>query len=154
MPQATEELRAKFPGYDAEALEVLKENFVVDKKWIIHPRAAGYTMTQREDDAIEYLFEEWDFGYDPAPVYQCIGQSRETGRCRNTSPTPSNHARPDWGFLCQQCANAKPTTKGRDSHGFSILERDDDKPNTLRETLDSQDVNAIEAAGGDVDIFA
>lgn len=65
MPQATPELAAKFPGGDTEALQVIKANFVVPRGFVIHPKVKGYKPTEREDDAIDYLFHEWDYGYDP-----------------------------------------------------------------------------------------
>jgi len=70
MPQATQELRDKFPGHDAEAFEVLKANFN-DHAGIIYPKVKGYQPTERESDAIDYLFHEWDYGYmleDPRKV--------------------------------------------------------------------------------------
>lgn len=48
-------------------------------------------------------------------AYQCIGQKRVRNhesdrgslvRCQNMSLVPSNPARPDWGFLCSDCAGA------------------------------------------------
>ncbi len=65
MPQASEELRAKFPGSDQEAHGVLVENFILSKGWIIRPKVAVYKMTEREGDAIDYLCDEWDYGYSP-----------------------------------------------------------------------------------------
>lgn len=64
MPQATEELSAKFPDDDREALDVLDKNFVVTKGGIIIPRVLNYVATQRENEAIDYLFHEWAYGYD------------------------------------------------------------------------------------------
>lgn len=63
MPQASEELRAKFPGDDAEAWDVLKENFN-DTAGVIYPKVEGYKPTEREDDALDYMFYEWDYGFD------------------------------------------------------------------------------------------
>lgn len=64
MPQSPPELRAKFPDGDLEALRVLKENFVIDQSGVIHPRAWGYEPTSRENEAIDYLWLEWDYGYE------------------------------------------------------------------------------------------
>lgn len=63
MPQASDELRAKFPGWDAEAEEVLKTNFTVHQPsiGIIKKRNPEYQPTEREWDAIDYLFHEWDY---------------------------------------------------------------------------------------------
>ena len=64
MPQATDELRAKFPGDDGEALDVLEQNFVVDRTGVIRKKDSAYKPTDREFDAIDYLFQEWDYGYE------------------------------------------------------------------------------------------
>jgi len=63
MPQATPELRKKFPGNDSEAMEVIAANFLVDRGGVIRKKDPKYTPTDREMDAIDYLFQEWDFGY-------------------------------------------------------------------------------------------
>lgn len=67
MPSASDELRAKFPGWDQEALAVLEEHFI-DDAGLIRPKVYGYVPTDREREAIDYLFYEWDYGYDPTPV--------------------------------------------------------------------------------------
>jgi hypothetical protein len=66
MPQASDELRAKFPGWDDEALAVLEENFT-ENRGVIRPKTVGYVPTDREKDAIDYLFQEWDYEYQPVP---------------------------------------------------------------------------------------
>jgi hypothetical protein len=66
MPQAPQWLRDKFPGDDSEALDVLEDNFTIDKG-MIRPKVQGYLHTQREADAISYLVHEWDYAYDPVP---------------------------------------------------------------------------------------
>lgn len=65
MPSAWPELQAKFPGYDQEALDVIKDNYIVSKGFVIYPKTKGYKGTQREEDALDYLFYEWDFAYSP-----------------------------------------------------------------------------------------
>lgn len=65
MPQASDELRAMFPGQDQEAFEVIDPNFVVSKGGVIYPKVSGYQPTEREDYALDYLFDEWDYCYDP-----------------------------------------------------------------------------------------
>jgi archaellum biogenesis protein FlaJ (TadC family) len=62
MPQATDELRAKFPGDDSEALEVIQKNFY-EVLGVISKKEPLYEPTQREWDAIDYLFHEWDYEY-------------------------------------------------------------------------------------------
>lgn len=65
MPSAPTWLCDLFPGDDEEALKVLERNFVVPRGFIIHPKVAGYKPTQRENEAIDYMFMEWDYGYTP-----------------------------------------------------------------------------------------
>jgi hypothetical protein len=67
MPQATNELRAKFPGYDSEAMEVLEKNFT-HSRGVYRKKDPSYQPTEREWDAIYYMFQEWDFGYDEAKL--------------------------------------------------------------------------------------
>ena len=65
MPQATDELRAKFPGYDQEAFAVIKANFTISRGGVIYPKQIGYQMMKHEFDAIDYLCGEWDYDYSP-----------------------------------------------------------------------------------------
>jgi len=62
-------------------------------------------------------------------TYTCIGKHRDNHghmvECTNTSETPTNPARPEWGYLCSDCANARPN--GRPS--FLPEQIDLDKPN-------------------------
>ena len=67
MPQAPDELRAKFPGWDQEAHAVLAEHFD-DDNGMIRPKVAGYQWTPREAEAIDYLILEWDYEYSSDPV--------------------------------------------------------------------------------------
>ena len=64
MPQASDELRAKFPGGDQEAFAVIEEHFSISKGGVIYPKHPGRQMTEREGDAIDYLCDEWDYGYE------------------------------------------------------------------------------------------
>ena len=61
-------------------------------------------------------------------IYTCIGKRKgEHGhpfQCTNTSPTPSNPDRPEWGFLCVQCSS---TRYGRAPLQVDLP--DEDKPN-------------------------
>lgn len=52
---------------DADALNVLRQNFRQWHNGCICPKRAGYTPDHLEVDAINYLLEEWDFSYDPKP---------------------------------------------------------------------------------------
>lgn len=70
MPQASKELQDKFPGSDRQALDVIDSNYAISKGFIIYPRVTGYEATDRECDAINYLADEWDYGYmliNPTP---------------------------------------------------------------------------------------
>jgi hypothetical protein len=62
MPQATDELRAEFPGWDVEALAVLETNFT-EEKGVFRKKDPSYQPTKREWDAIDYMFQEWDYMY-------------------------------------------------------------------------------------------
>lgn len=68
MPQATPALRRKFPQGDAQALEVLSQNFIVNRGGLIRKAKEKYKPTKREYDAIDYLFQEWDYAYDTESV--------------------------------------------------------------------------------------
>lgn len=63
MPQAPQWLRDKFPGDDAEALEILEANFT-EKAGVFRKKDPNYQPTEREFEAIDYLFQEWDYGYE------------------------------------------------------------------------------------------
>lgn len=65
MPTAPKELRDKFPGMDTEALQLLEAaGFTVSKDFIVRKPKPDYNPSSREFDAIDYLVEEWDYGYD------------------------------------------------------------------------------------------
>jgi hypothetical protein len=72
MPQASEELRAKFPEGEGQAMKVLEANFILHKGFVYRPKVRDYKPTPREDDAIDYLFHEWDFAYEPQPLTEKI----------------------------------------------------------------------------------
>jgi hypothetical protein len=61
MPQTTPELRAKFPGFDAQACTYLKsQGYILTRQWEwVKPREE---VTDDEWDALVYLVEEWDYG--------------------------------------------------------------------------------------------
>lgn len=67
MPQATQQLRDKFPGGDREALTVLEANFKHDAG-VFTKKTHGYVPTEREWDALDYLLDEWDYGYIIEPL--------------------------------------------------------------------------------------
>lgn len=66
MPQASDELRAKFPGHDQEAWEVLKEHFD-DDRGMIRRKDKTRQPTEREFEAIDYLCDEWDYCFEGIP---------------------------------------------------------------------------------------
>lgn len=62
MPQATEELRAQWPGGDTEAwAHLAKSGFIDDEGLIKAP--SGYEPTERDYSAIDYLCQEWDYAW-------------------------------------------------------------------------------------------
>ena len=65
MPSAIPELQEKFPGMEQQALAVLRRNFIEIRNGVIIRKDPEYQPTQREYDAIDYLFYEWDFMYEP-----------------------------------------------------------------------------------------
>lgn len=74
MPQASDELRAKFPGHDSEALEVIATNFNDDKGWITL-KDPNYKPTEREWDAVDYLIHEWDYAYGSKASHLAMEQA-------------------------------------------------------------------------------
>jgi len=76
MPQASEALRARFPGHDQEALGVIDKNYVVSKGFVIRPRVSSYEPTKDEGIAIHYLYAEWDFAYSPKTVEEAANEVR------------------------------------------------------------------------------
>lgn len=67
MPQATDELRAKWGnGGDEEAWTQLAGK-TVEVAGMISFRK-GYEPTEDDLSAVEYLCQEWDYGYKPANV--------------------------------------------------------------------------------------
>ena len=62
MPQTTAERAARWPGMDSEAITYLEsQGFILGLDWNWrHP--ANRPLTEREEDAVLYLMEEWDFG--------------------------------------------------------------------------------------------
>lgn len=62
MPQSPAHLQAQFPS-DSEALEILKENFIIYRNGMIGRKDPGYVPTEKEKDAVDYLVLEWDYGY-------------------------------------------------------------------------------------------
>ena len=70
MPQAPDDLRAKWTCESALA-HLKKDGRFLEDGGILRP-AMGVTLTQDDKDAIDYLWLEWDFGYDPTPLPQAL----------------------------------------------------------------------------------
>lgn len=68
MPQANEALRSKWHGKDCDGALAFDKigsiNFIWARGGIIRP-VVGYTPNAEELSAIDYLCQEWDYGYDP-----------------------------------------------------------------------------------------
>lgn len=63
MPSGPPELQREF-GDDATALEFIDKNYEVGKGFVIRPRVAGYKATAKENRALDYLWLEWDYGFE------------------------------------------------------------------------------------------
>lgn len=84
MPSAPAELQDKFPGMDSEAIEVLeKHGWSMSPGFIWSPPAPTYKPSQREWDAIDYLIQEWDYGYAAQPVPK-VGETPAASRENKT----------------------------------------------------------------------
>ena len=63
MPQTTPERAARWPGMDQEAVEFLEEQgYVLRRDWCWMRPTPDHLVTDREEDAILYLIQEWDYG--------------------------------------------------------------------------------------------
>lgn len=69
MPQATNDLKKRWLS-DGCALSQLGKNFTYSAG-IIRP-VLGYTPTADDISAIDYLFQEWDYGYEPAEAVHVV----------------------------------------------------------------------------------
>ena len=54
------------------------------------------------------------------PLVRCIGKDERGVQC-STLGIPSVAAHPEWGFLCNFCANAPARKGSRNSTGYSAL---------------------------------
>jgi len=64
MPSSTPERQSRWPGGDNEACSFLEqEGFKLTAGWCwTHPSKELDDLTEREEDAIIYMIEEWDYG--------------------------------------------------------------------------------------------
>lgn len=63
MPQTTPERAARWPGMDSEAMKFLEgQGYILDRDWSWRCPTPDHEVTDREEDAILYLIQEWDFG--------------------------------------------------------------------------------------------
>lgn len=72
MPQATDELREKMRGYYGDPIDdggpirfLLKAGYSINRGGVIIPPHPYYECTPQEGDSIDFLCDEWDYGYDP-----------------------------------------------------------------------------------------
>ena len=62
MPQTTHERAARWPGRDGQAMEYLEgQGYKLTRQWSWVIPEGQYEPTEREEDAILYLIQEWDF---------------------------------------------------------------------------------------------
>lgn len=66
MPQAPDYLRAMFED-DGAAWKVLGDKFD-EKAGVIFPKDPKHVVTEQEGHALDYLWLEWDYCYDPKGV--------------------------------------------------------------------------------------
>lgn len=67
MPQATSELQVLWGTSDEKALDQILPNFTISRGGIIRPKL-NYVQTDKDLSAIDFLFQEWDYGYEPLAV--------------------------------------------------------------------------------------
>lgn len=62
-PQTTPDRQKRWPGADSEAIAYLESRgFKSTRQWTWIPPTPGHTLSERDEDAIVYLIEEWDWG--------------------------------------------------------------------------------------------
>lgn len=63
MPSTTPERAARWPGLDSQAIDYLNnQGFTLTRSWEWTKPHSTYILTEKEEDAIVYLIQEWDFG--------------------------------------------------------------------------------------------
>jgi hypothetical protein len=63
MPQASPELAAEWPGFDAQAMAHLRASgFKLRDDWTWKLPRSDYQSTPTDISAVNYLMDEWDFG--------------------------------------------------------------------------------------------
>lgn len=63
MPQTTPERAARWPGIDQQAIKYLEgQGYELNRDWTWKKPSPKHVITDREEDAILYLIQEWDFG--------------------------------------------------------------------------------------------
>lgn len=69
MPQATQELRDRFPMGDDQAWDLIK-GLVENHRGILQPKKDTDLDLFTNDmwQVIDYLCQEWDYGWNPKPV--------------------------------------------------------------------------------------
>lgn len=73
MPQASDELRAKMNDYFGDPIDdsgpinyLLKRGFIFTQQGIILPPTPYKEWCDWEADCIDFLADEWDYGYEPS----------------------------------------------------------------------------------------
>ena len=62
MPSGPPELQEEF-GDDSKAFQVISENYIVVRGFVISPKVVGYKPTPLENRALDYLWLEWDYAF-------------------------------------------------------------------------------------------
>jgi len=80
VPSTSPERQARWPGMDSEAIAVLEEaGYKQTRQWTWIPPTWDHVPTEREDDAITYLVEEFDWGglERPPTTKRCVDERIE-----------------------------------------------------------------------------
>ena len=62
MPQTTEERRARWPGWDSQAIEYLEGRGFIATRHFTWTNPSAVTISEKDEDAVIYLVEEFDWG--------------------------------------------------------------------------------------------
>lgn len=115
MPQATDELRAEWPGGDQQAIDHLEAKGFIptrDFQWIRPYK--DYVTTSRDESAILYLIDEWDYGGLVASGVNLAGNPIETPDCL-TYQQPQLTAAEQYilGWLAEESAEVTKMAVGK-----------------------------------------
>lgn len=96
MPSTSAERRARWPGGDAEALSYLVGRGYV-RKGVFWTNPKCVVVTERDEDAVVYLIEEWDWGgWSNALTFDALrlGNVARLPEFKNAQGLPA-HSEPD-----------------------------------------------------------